>query len=152
MNKATLKHFLKRRITFSQFMRISFKKRNLDLKMKFYGGSQWLAMNITDLTKMNNYIKLNKNELFRFFNDSLVPDEFFFHSIIMHLKKIGNLINIDQSLTYVNWSRKNCPLPVTFGLNDFNELIEQPSIKLFARKFDIEFDENILDRIDGNIS
>ncbi len=69
----------------------------------------------------------------------------------MHLKESGVPIKIDESLTYVNWSRQNCPLPVTFEANDFDELFEQPPKKIFARKFDMEFDHQILNRIDKKI-
>lgn len=152
LNNETFKHFIKNIITFNQFISVSFKKRKLNTKMKFYGGTQWWAMNISDLNKVNDFIKENKLELFDFFKYSHVPDEFFFHSIIMHLKEQGHPIKIENSLTYVNWSRKNCELPVTFKSDDFDELIEQPSNKLFARKFDIEFDKEILNKIDENIS
>ena len=76
-------------------MRISFKKREINLKIKFYGGSQWWAMSTQILIKMNDYIKSNKFTLFRFFNDSLLSDEFFFHSIIMHMKKTDDSITIE---------------------------------------------------------
>lgn len=152
INQQTLDCFTMGKISFSRFMRISFKKREINLKIKFYGGSQWWAMSTQILIKMNDYIKSNKFTLFRFFNDSLLPDEFFFHSIIMHMKKTDDSITIEPPLTYVNWVRKNCQLPVTFSIGDLGELIEQPEQKLFARKFDIDYDKNILDQIDNLVS
>ncbi|MNR59552.1 hypothetical protein D3C85_1808260 [compost metagenome] len=47
----------------------------------------------------------------------------------------------------MNWSRKNCDLPVTFTSSDFEELQDNPE-KLYARKFDIELDDEILNKID----
>ena len=120
--------------------------------MNFYGGSQWWAMNINDLNKVYEFILNNKYELFSFFKYSHVPDEFFFHSIIKFINKNEENNKIQNSLTYVNWSRKDCPLPVTFEINDFEELINQPSNKLFARKFDINIDKEIIEKIDKNIS
>lgn len=151
MNKQTLSCLKKRQINFSQFIRIIFKKRKLTPEIKFYGGSQWWAMNLSEVIKMNDYINSHKNQLFNFFAYSLLPDEFFFHSLIMHFRELGNPLKIEESLTYVNWNRQNCPLPVTFEINDFDELLGQPSIKLFARKFDTEIDKQILDRIDKKL-
>ena len=56
---------------------------------------------------------------------------------------------IRDTVNYANWGRKNCSLPVVFDENDLEELLEQPSHKLFARKFDIEQKGiGILDKID----
>lgn len=55
-------------------------------------------------------------------------------------------IKILPSLTYVNWHRKGCTLPVTFQKDDLEELTRQ--CNLFARKFDTEFDTEILDLLD----
>lgn len=150
-NLKTLFHFLLGNITRRQFLKIAFKKRKLNLNMKFYGGSQWWSMGVSDLIKVNDFIQNNRDELFNFFADSHIPDEFFFHSIIMHLKSLGHKIAIEDSLTYVNWTRENCQLPVTFEANDLQELMDQPPGKLFARKFDIEIERQILDNIDEKI-
>jgi hypothetical protein len=151
LNKQLLKCLIKKNINFKEFIRIIVKKPKLNLKIKFYGGSQWWAMNILNLHYIYNFINSNKNELYDFFIYTLCPDEFFFHSILMYLVEIGNSFKIESSITYVNWNRKGVSLPVTFNINDFCELIEQPANKLFARKFDIEFDKSIIDKIDKNI-
>lgn len=150
-NIQSLKNYILGRISTKQFFKIVFKKRNLNLNMKFYGGSQWWAMDILKLSKVNDCIIKNKEKLFNFFSDSLIPDEFFFHTIIMHLKELGHPLIIEDNLTYVDWNRKNCVLPVTFEISDIKELIEQPENKLFARKFDTEIDEKVLDEIDKKL-
>lgn len=150
--KESLKHFVKGRIIFTDFLKILFKKRKISLIKKFYGGSQWWAMNLKDLIKIYEFIQNNEKELFAFFKYSHVPDEYFFHTLIMHINQHERIDKIQSSLTYVNWSRKDCQLPVTFGNDDYKELMNQSSIKLFARKFDINFDKKIFDRIDENIS
>lgn len=152
LSKKNLKHFIKGRIALKDFIFVLFKKRKININMKFYGGSQWWAMNINDLIKIYDFIQSNKSELFPFFKYSHVPDEFFFHTIIMYVIQNDNADKIQDSLTYVNWSRKNCKLPVTFGINDISELRNQPTIKLYARKFDINFDKEIFEEIDKNIS
>lgn len=148
----TLKHYIRGLINLTDLKRILLKKRKINIKMKFYGGSQWWAMNVCNLNNVCDFVKKNERQLFDFFKYSHVPDEFFFHSIIMHLIENGIQMEIQESLTYVNWKRKNCSLPVTFKTIDYNELIEQPPNKLFARKFDINSDKQILDIIDKNLN
>jgi hypothetical protein len=135
-----------------QFYQIAFKKRKLNLKLKYFGGSQWWAMSIENLSKVNDFVETHKKEIFDYFSHSSVPDEFLFHSIIMHLKEMGEFTKVEESITYVDWSRKKCKLPVTFETPDFKELANQPSNKLFARKFDIEIDQQILDEIDRHLA
>jgi hypothetical protein len=62
---------------------------------------------------------------------------------------IGKEIKIKPSQTYVNWERKNCVLPVTFNDKDFDELLNLD--QLWARKFDQDYNEKILDLIDSEI-
>lgn len=67
----------------------------------------------------------------------------------MHLKEKNSSVIIKPSITYVNWTRKNTSLPVTFTADDIDELKEQGAKnKLFARKFNIEEDREILNLID----
>ena len=75
-------------------------------------------------------------------------DEIYFHSILINLQSTDTEIKLKPSLTYVNWERKGVQLPVLFKNNDFEELTSQRE-KLFARKFDIEIDSDILDRLDN---
>lgn len=135
-----------------QFYQIAFKKRKLNLQLKYFGGSQWWAMSIGNLSKVNDFVQKNKKEIFDYFSYSSVPDEFLFHSIIMHLKDLGEFSKVEESITHVDWSRKKCKLPVTFEANDLKELTNQPPNKLFARKFDIEIDRQILDEIDRHLA
>ena len=54
-------------------------------------------------------------------------------------------------LTYVNWERVEEELPVTFTSTDFNELAQQTNF-LFARKFDMDVDAQILDLLDSHVA
>lgn len=150
LNRRTLYYFKNGHISFLKLINILLVRRKLKIKIDFFGGSQWWAMNIHTLTKLYSFIIINKKVLFRYFKDSLLPDEFFFQTILNHLKRNDPTIVTEGSLTYVNITRKDCKLPVTFCKNDLVELLTQPESKLFARKFEIEVDETILDKIDEN--
>lgn len=151
ISREVIKMLLFGQITINQFLTVVFKKRNLNLNMEYFGGSQWWAMNLSNLSIIFNYIQENKKVLFDFFQYSHVPDEFFFHSIIMKLKENGSKFDLEPSLTYVNWSRLDCPLPVTFNSADYGELASQPEGRLFARKFHPNVDSTILDLLDQSI-
>jgi hypothetical protein len=148
INLQSIKHLLWRRITFSQFLKAGFVKRKLSLNLKYYGGSQWLAINIPILQNVMDFIENNYSDLYNFFKSSYVPDEFFFHSIIKHIHEKENSFSLLPSVTYVNWSKPNVPLPVIFEKDDVEELLAQPEGKLFARKFDIDVDCEVLDQMD----
>ncbi|MCH3883286.1 MULTISPECIES: beta-1,6-N-acetylglucosaminyltransferase [Tenacibaculum] len=152
LNKYSVKCLLKGKITFRQFLRLIFYKKELKNTVNFHGGSNWWALNTETIAKVNTYISKNKEDLFSFFKYTHCSDEIFFQTIINTLMKTDNSINVEDSVTYVNWFRKKCTLPVTFNKDDLSELINQPSSKLFARKFDIDFDEEILDLLDKEIS
>lgn len=119
------------------------KRRHPDY-LKPFGGSAWWALPIETISEILKFISSNKSfEAYHTYTH--VPDEIFFHSIIAHLipkEKISN------SLTYVNWERKNCSLPVTFRTDeDFEELAQTDCF--LARKF--EGETAILDKIDREL-
>lgn len=117
----------------------------------FYGGSQWWGFSYKTLLKVDSYLKENKNYI-NFFRNSLIPDEIFFHTIIGQLIKNDNEIAIKNSLTYVNWERNEGKFPVVFNNLDYLELQQQLNKdRLFARKFDIDYCDSILDDLDKSI-
>lgn len=112
-------------------------------KIKQYGGSQWWALPIETIYYILDFIKNNKSYL-NYHQFTHVPDEIFFHSIVSNGFQDKE---IKHSLTYVNWAAQNRPLPITFELDDYNELINNNF--LFARKFYPE--SEILNMIDKKI-
>jgi hypothetical protein len=148
LNLPSIKHLLRGRITVYQFLKAAFVKRKLSVDLTYYGGSQWLALSIPVLRDVIDFIEKKFGVLHDFFKDSYVPDEFFFHSIIKQIHEEKKTFSLLPSVTYVNWSKPDVPLPVVFEKADIEELLTQPSDKLFARKFDIDRDTDVLDQID----
>jgi hypothetical protein len=116
------------------------KRKN---RITSYGGSQWITLNKNTVKIILEWISNNPNFL-KFHKFTFVPDEFFFQSII---KSIDN-IKIKKSLTYVNWTRKNVELPVVFKSHDISELKLLDENVLFARKFNILKDKEIIKKIE----
>jgi hypothetical protein len=119
------------------------KRRHPDY-LKPFGGSAWWALPIETISEILKFINSNKSfEVYHKYTH--VPDEIFFHSIIAHLIPKEK---ISSSLTYVNWERENCSLPVTFQTDeDFEELAQTD--RFLARKFEGEI--AILDKIDREL-
>jgi hypothetical protein len=143
------KLLVRKKITFKDMLEIMFLNRRNTLDLKFHGGSQWWAMNFRALTVILEYVNENWIALENYFKYTFIPDEFFFQTIVK--KSCNNTFKIGDSLTYVNWKKAGRKLPVTFELEDFEELNGVAESKLFARKFDIEIDSKILDLIDKNL-
>ncbi|HEY1023904.1 MAG TPA: beta-1,6-N-acetylglucosaminyltransferase [Sphingobacteriaceae bacterium] len=115
-----------------------------------FGGDQWWSMP-TDIAKEIIGFLHEHPDYLEFHEHTLLPDEIFFQSIILHLNQVSPL-KIKPTLTYINWQRKNVPLPVTFTEHDREELTNLPIGKFFARKFDMDIDNNILDTLDEVIA
>lgn len=126
-----------------------FKNRRFPAYLKPYAGSQWWALSNQTIKKILSFID-DHPEYLKYHHYSLLPDEMFFQSIIMNIENSKQL-EISKSLTYVNWERPSGPLPVTFKKDDFKELKEASKNYLFARKFDIEIDKEILNIIDNEL-
>jgi Core-2/I-Branching enzyme len=135
--------FLRRR--FRSLLKL-FKKRRFPTYLKPYCGDQWWALPVNAVRDILDFLDRHPDYC-AYHNDSLLPDEMFFQSIVMHLTH-GDTVAVKPTLTYTNWSRRGVPLPVTFTRSDIDELKVAHPDKLFARKFDIEADEWILNQLD----
>lgn len=117
-------------------------KRKFLFNWKAVGKSQWITIN----TPAAKYIidTLNKHpEIERFFKLSWAPDEIIFHTILYNSDYREHIINDD--LTYMDWTKGGAS-PKVLGMDDKTTL--QQSEALFARKFDVDVDKNILDYLD----
>lgn len=134
------------KISIAQYLQLLEKR--VPIFKNQYGGSQWWAFNYDTLEAVYSFIVNNYKDLIDYYRYTHCADELFFQTILFHLAQKKKSIKIKPSLTYVNWNRTNCALPVTFNKDDISELIHQPYNKLFARKFDAAYCSEILDKID----
>lgn len=120
------------------------------MNTEFYGGSQWWSLTNSTLAKLDAYLKHNP-DFYNFFEKSVIPDEVFFQTAIMNLKKKYSEIKIKSNLTYTRWKSNTENSPDTFTLNDLNEILIASKKFLFARKFEPSTDENIIFAIENCI-
>ena len=139
---------------FILFIRFKFKAIfSLRKERKFsslpvpYYGSQWWALPVDTIKLILDFINLNPDYL-QYHEYSLMPDEIFFQTIV-ESQKNALKGKIADSLTYVDWTKKNTVGPTTFKYENLAELAALPDNILFARKFDLSVDIKILDAIDA---
>lgn len=106
-----------------------------------YGGSQWWTITRECAQYITEYVNRNPKYC-DYFRYTLLPDEVFFQTIILNSHFKDRIIN--DNLTYIDWN-SGPQYPRSLTSQDFQKLIK--SDKLFARKFDVEGDNTIIQKI-----
>jgi hypothetical protein len=120
--------------------------RRLPAGLRPYGGSSWWCITRRAAEFVVNFVT-DHPDVVRFYRRAYVPDEMFFQTILANSNLQDTLANVD--LTYVDWDSPAPRHPTILTRADLEALL--PSDKLFARKFDVDADEAVLDIIDGTI-
>jgi hypothetical protein len=85
----------------------------------------------------------------RFFKHVNVPDEHFFHTILLNSPLKDTVVNDD--LRYLEWRDPDVAGgPAVLRKDDYTKIMGAP--ELFARKFDVTQDPELLDMIDAAIA
>lgn len=107
-------------------------------------GSQWFS-----ITKaLAKYVLEHEPWIIEHFSNTLIPDEMFLQTLVAETPFADKLYMPDargdyrSCLRYVDWNRGN---PYVFRREDFDDLINSPY--LFARKFDLNEDVQIVEKI-----
>jgi len=119
-------------------------RRRFPLGLQPFGGSAYWCLSRRSVEYVNRFVRRNPSFV-RFFRHVDVPDELFFQTILMNSPLAETVVNDD--LRYVEWREWNDSRPAALGKPDFAKMMS--SGKLFARKFDVEEDAEILDLIDA---
>ncbi len=119
-----------------------FKSRKHD----YYGGSFWHTVDKYCVKKILEYIN-NHPEYCNLFNNSLISDEIFFNTVIILAIGTDN-VEINNNLRYIDWTENNSKYggsPKMLTVSDYDKIIK--SNKFFARKFNLNLDKKIIDKI-----
>jgi len=128
----------------TRVMRIPFLRRSFPAGLEPHGGSAWCALSADAVRRLLAFSE-ESPEAFRFFRHVKMPDEIFVPTVLLNSALRERIAN--ESIHYLEWPGGSHP--ATFGRDDFPRLAA--SGKLFARKFDLELDAEILDRIDREL-
>ncbi|MDQ0155377.1 beta-1,6-N-acetylglucosaminyltransferase [Robertmurraya andreesenii] len=114
-----------------------------------YKGSQWFTMPLEVVKYILNFLQEN-TWYYSFFENTLVPDESFFQTIVMNSHYKTDMVN--NNLFYLKWgealNERNSP---QYLRKDDITAIENSNM-FFARKFDCKIDNEIVDYFVHNIS
>lgn len=140
----TLTHLLKGRLSQKNFRLLCSLPKRVAPFERQYAGSQFWAFSERTFYAVLHYIREHKAALEEYYKYTSSPDEIYFHSVLMHLVAKDSTIKLKDPITYVNYFRKNN----VFITEDFDKLTSEKG-KLFARKFDIDIDIEILNKLDS---
>lgn len=107
-----------------------------------YAGSQWHTLSRRCIQYVYDFVEQNPSFV-KHYQKTTIPDESFFQTILLNNPRL-KICNDNKR--YIPWFDSK---PVVFGAQDFDRLVA--SHKQFARKFDLEQDSEILDRLDQHI-
>ncbi|WP_157147669.1 beta-1,6-N-acetylglucosaminyltransferase [Brachyspira pilosicoli] len=106
-----------------------------------YYGSQWWNLTNNAIKYILDYTKQNPNFLKRF-NYTWGSDEFYFQSILLNSEFKDNCIN--DCLRYLIWG---VGTPINFTIKDYDDIKNNINNNIFARKFDENIDNDIIDKL-----
>lgn len=151
ITRVTRYHFndfpIKGKYFFQRLVNGLLPKREFPLKWKLYGGacSSWWTLSEEAAYYIVDSIENNK-ALKRYAKMTWTPDEYLYATILMNSKFKEYVVN--DNYRYIDWSEKK-PHPKILKSDDFSSL--KNSHNFFARKFDLNVDEDILDQLDVEI-
>jgi hypothetical protein len=123
---------------------VGFRHKKLPFGYHPFGGSQWWCLPGEAVQYVHEFVEAHP-VFVHYFRQAMIPDEMFFHTIL------GNShFEIDpgsNNITYAKW--RGGPNPIVLTAADLDEITD--SDYLFARKFDINEDPELLDRIDTEL-
>ncbi len=129
---------------FERFLNKLIPKRMLPNGIKFYGSSMFWALSPESLRYILEMIK--NVRIKRFFYFSWAPDEFLIQTILLNSPFAANVIN--ENCHYYK-HLPNTPSPKNLAVEDLDDIIA--SDKIWARKFIMKKNVEILDKIDAYI-
>jgi hypothetical protein len=125
-----------------RFINKLFKRTNQPKGMKFYGSSMFWAISPAAAEYVLATVDRNP-KMKRFFKFSWAPDEFLFQTILLNSPFANQVIN--ENCHYYKHPPQT-PSPKTFLLEDYDDILA--SDRLYARKFDMNKEPLLLDKID----
>ncbi|RWR07863.1 hypothetical protein D4N35_012530 [Siminovitchia fortis] len=114
-----------------------------------FNGAQWFSIPLEVAWYIIDFIDTNP-WYYKYFENTLCPDEWFFHTLIMNSKYKEDVVN--NNFMFVNWGKtlqtRNSPLYLE--VNDIKAI--EASGQYFARKFDQDIDLKVIDYFTDRVS
>lgn len=130
-----------------KLLRVPRLRKALPCNLKPYGGSAAFCLHKQLVNYVLEFLETNPSVI-KFFRHAGYADEVFFQTILMNSPFKSRIVNDDKR--YIDWDQSTGGHPKYLTTHDFLKMVE--SKKLFARKFSLAVDKNILDIIDQMIN
>jgi hypothetical protein len=109
-----------------------------------YGGGAYWNLSRACVEHVARFVE-SRTDVVDFFRNVDIPDEVFFQTVLLNSELAGSVVN--DNLRYIDWTRGASP--ALLEARDLPALRASP--KLFARKFDMFHDGEILDLVDTEL-
>jgi Core-2/I-Branching enzyme len=119
-------------------------KRPFPAGVRPYGGGAYWNLSRACVEHVARFAE-SRPDVVDFFRRVDIPDEIFFQTVLMNSELADSVVN--DNLRHIDWTRG--PRPALLEAGDLPALGASP--KLFARKFDVLHDADILDLIDTEL-
>jgi hypothetical protein len=119
-------------------------KRRFPAGLTPYGGGAYWNLSRACVEHVARFVE-SRPDVVDFFRHVDIPDELLFQTVLMNSELAGSVVN--DNLRYIDWTRG--PRPALLEARDLPALRASP--KLFARKFDVFHDAEILDLVDTEL-
>jgi hypothetical protein len=119
-------------------------RRRFPAGLRPYGGGAYWCLSRACIEYVARFVA-ERPDVVEFFESVDIPDELFFQTVVLN-SELGDTV-VNDNLRYIDWTRGR--RPAILGAADFTAL--RNSQKLFARKFDVQQDEAVLDLIDRHL-
>lgn len=118
-------------------------RRDMPGNLEPFGGSSYWCLSRECAKYIDEFVR-RQQAFVDFFRYVHVPDEIFFQTILLNSRLKESLAN--DNLWYIDWSKPEPPYPAVLCREDLEQFFNTD--KLFARKFDMTVDADVLDAID----
>jgi Core-2/I-Branching enzyme len=119
-------------------------KRRFPPGLRPHGGGAYWCLSRDCIEYVARFVE-QRPDVVSFFRHVDIPDEIFFHTILLSSDLRDTIV--DDNLRYIDWTQGR--RPAILRARDLEALRASP--KLFARKFDMNQDETVLDLIDRHL-
>ena len=119
-------------------------KRPFYKGMRPWGGSAWWTLTQSCIRYILDFLEEDKS-MVNYMMKTIHPDEIIFQTIVMNSPFAGKAVS--ENFRYMEWI-KGSPNPNILVASDFDKIIQSGCH--FARKFDTDVDEAILDLLDDH--
>ncbi|MCF0173747.1 MAG: hypothetical protein HUJ95_00255 [Bacteroidales bacterium] len=116
------------------------KWRGLDYDYKM--SSQWVSIT----PSAAEFLVSRRNEILKRYAHAFAPDEFFLASELWNSSFKENIIQ--DNLRYIKWGAAHSPHPFVIEMKNYDEMLSSGA--LFARKFDIDIDKEVIQALFRN--